>query len=69
MVAAVTFSGGEEIGIYASIFAIYHNVSEIVTIFILVMIFTGIWCIIALYLSIMVSSQFTFVNYPDGYCH
>jgi cadmium resistance protein CadD (predicted permease) len=50
VVAAVTFSGGEEIGVYASIFAVHHNVSEIATIFILVMIFTGIWCMMALYL-------------------
>jgi cadmium resistance protein CadD (predicted permease) len=49
MVVAVTFSG-EEIGIYASIFATYPSLSEIATIFVLVMIFTGIWCMIAIYL-------------------
>ena len=31
-VAAVTFSGGEEIGVYTSVFAAYHEVYEIIII-------------------------------------
>lgn len=43
-VAAVTFSGGEEIGIYTSVFATYHEVSEIIIIVLVVMVLTGVWC-------------------------
>jgi cadmium resistance protein CadD (predicted permease) len=43
-VAAVTFSGGEEIGIYTSVFATYHEVSEIIIIVVVVMVLTGLWC-------------------------
>jgi len=50
VVATVTFSGGEEIGIYASIFVIYNGVSEILTVFAVVIILTGVWCVIAFYL-------------------
>jgi len=49
-VAAVTFSGGEEIGIYASVFAINNETSEIVVIISIVMGLTGVWCGVAYYL-------------------
>jgi cadmium resistance protein CadD (predicted permease) len=49
-VATITFSGGEEIGIYTSIFATNDSPSEIITIFAVVMILTGVWCGIAFYL-------------------
>lgn len=50
VVATITFSGGEEIGIYTSIFFIYSGLSEIITIFAVVMILTGVCCGIAFYL-------------------
>jgi cadmium resistance protein CadD (predicted permease) len=40
-VAAVTFSGGEEIGIYTSVFAINNELSEIIVIISVVMALTG----------------------------
>jgi cadmium resistance protein CadD (predicted permease) len=49
-VAAVTFSGGEEIGIYTSVFATYYEVSEIIIIVLVVMVLTGLWCAVAYYL-------------------
>ena len=49
-VAAVTFSGGEEIGVYTSVFVIYHEVSEIITILLVVMVLTGLWCAVAYHL-------------------
>ncbi len=49
-VATVTFSGGEEIGIYASIFATNNEVSEMVTIIAVSMALTAFWCGIANYL-------------------
>ncbi len=49
-VAAVTFSGGEEIGIYTSVFATYHEVSEIIIIVLVVVVLTGFWCAIAYHL-------------------
>ena len=49
-VAAVTFSGGEEIGVYTSVFATYHEVSEIIIIVLAVMVLTGLWCMIAYWL-------------------
>ena len=49
-VAIITFSGGEEIGAYTSIFAAYHSLPEISTIFSVVMILTGVWCAIGAYL-------------------
>ena len=49
-VAAVTFSGGEEIGVYASVFATNNEVPEIVTIVSVVMVLTAVWCGIAAYL-------------------
>lgn len=49
-VAAVTFSGGEEIGVYTSVFATYHEASEIIIIVLAVMVLTGLWCMIAYWL-------------------
>lgn len=46
-VAAVTFSGGEEIGVYMSVFAIYHAISEITIILLVVIVLTGLWCAVA----------------------
>jgi cadmium resistance protein CadD (predicted permease) len=50
VVATITFSGGEEIGIYISIFITYNGLSEIITLVSVVMVLTGVWCIIASYL-------------------
>ena len=50
VVTTVTFSGGEEIGIYTSIFVIYNGLSEIIIIILTVMVLTGVWCVIAFYL-------------------
>jgi cadmium resistance protein CadD (predicted permease) len=49
-VTTITFSGGEEIGIYTSIFVTYNGLSEIITIISVVMVLTGVWCSIAAYL-------------------
>jgi cadmium resistance protein CadD (predicted permease) len=49
-VAAVTFSSDEEIGIYTSVFATYHEVSEIIIIVLVVMVLTGVWCTVAYHL-------------------
>jgi cadmium resistance protein CadD (predicted permease) len=49
-VAAVTFSGGEEIGIYTSVFATNNEVSEIIIIVLVVMVLTGVWCAVAYHL-------------------
>jgi cadmium resistance protein CadD (predicted permease) len=49
-VAAVTFSGSEEIGIYTSVFATNNEVLEMITIVAVVMILTAVWCVIAAYL-------------------
>lgn len=51
VVATVTFSDGEEIGIYTSIFVIYNGLSEIITVFAVVMVLTGVWCVIAYYFA------------------
>ena len=51
-VAAVTFSGGEEIGIYTSVFAINNEASEMIVIISVVMGLTGVWCGLAFYLAI-----------------
>lgn len=48
-VAAVTFSGGEEIGIYTSLFATNNMVSHIITLVSVVMVLTGFWCGLANY--------------------
>jgi cadmium resistance protein CadD (predicted permease) len=50
VVATITFSGGEEIGIYTSLFITYNGLSDIITIVAVVMVLTGVWCIIASYL-------------------
>lgn len=49
-VAAVTFSGGEEIGIYASIFATNTEIAEVITLVSVSMALTGLWCCTAHYL-------------------
>jgi cadmium resistance protein CadD (predicted permease) len=49
-VAAVTFSGGEEIGIYTSVFATNNEISEIITLVSVVMALTAVWCWVAAYL-------------------
>jgi cadmium resistance protein CadD (predicted permease) len=49
-VAAVTFSGGEEIGIYTSVFAINNEIFEIIVIISVIMGLTGVWCGVAAYL-------------------
>ena len=48
-VAAVTFSGGEEIGIYTSLFATNNEVSQIIMLVLVVMVLTGFWCGLANY--------------------
>jgi cadmium resistance protein CadD (predicted permease) len=48
-VAAVTFSGGEEIGIYTSLFATNNEVIHIITLVSVVMVLTGFWCGLAYY--------------------
>lgn len=50
-VAAVTFSGGEEIGIYGSILATNNQLNEIITIVFVSMVLTGVWCLIAYFLA------------------
>jgi cadmium resistance protein CadD (predicted permease) len=50
VVVSVTFSGGEEIGIYTSVFATYNDLLEIIIIVITVMVLTGVWCVIGSYL-------------------
>ena len=49
-VALMTFSGGEEIGIYTSVFATYHEASDIVIIVLVVMLLTALWCAVAYHL-------------------
>jgi cadmium resistance protein CadD (predicted permease) len=49
-VAAVTFSGGEEIGVYTSVFAAYNEVYEIIIIVFVVMVLTGVCCMVAYHL-------------------
>jgi cadmium resistance protein CadD (predicted permease) len=48
-VAAVTFSGGEEIGIYTSLLATNNEVSQIIMLVSVVMVLTGFWCGLANY--------------------
>ena len=48
-VASVTFSGGEEIGIYTSLFATNNEVIHIITLVSVVMVLTGFWCGLANY--------------------
>jgi cadmium resistance protein CadD (predicted permease) len=49
IVAAITFSGGEEIGIYTSLFATNNEVSQIIMLVSVVMVLTGFWCGLANY--------------------
>ena len=49
-VAAVTFSGGEEIGIYTTLFVINDEVGAIITLISVVMVLTAFWCFLANYL-------------------
>jgi cadmium resistance protein CadD (predicted permease) len=50
-VAAVTFSGGEEIGIYTALFATNSDVSAITTSISVVMVLTALWCFLANYFA------------------
>jgi cadmium resistance protein CadD (predicted permease) len=49
-VAAITFSGGEEIGIYTTLFATNNEVGSIITLISVVMVLTAFWCYLANYL-------------------
>ena len=49
-VAAATFSGGEEIGIYTTLFATNNEVGTIITLISVVMMSTAFWCFLANYL-------------------
>ena len=49
-VAAITFSGGEEIGIYTTLFATNNEVGFIIVFILVVMVLTALWCFLANYL-------------------
>jgi cadmium resistance protein CadD (predicted permease) len=49
-VAAVTFSGGEEIGIYTTLFVINNEAGTIITLISVAMVLTAFWCFLANYL-------------------
>ena len=49
-VAAVTFSGGEEIGIYTTLFATNNEVGFIIVLISVVMVLIAFWCFLANYL-------------------
>ena len=49
-VAAITFFGGEEIGIYTTLFAINNDVGAIITLISVVMVLTAFWYFLANYL-------------------
>jgi cadmium resistance protein CadD (predicted permease) len=49
-VASVTFSGGEEIGIYTTLFATNNEGAAIITLISVVMVLTAFWCFLAYYL-------------------
>jgi cadmium resistance protein CadD (predicted permease) len=49
-VAAVTFSGSEEIGIYTALFATNNDVSAIIMLISVVLVLTMFWCLLANYL-------------------
>jgi cadmium resistance protein CadD (predicted permease) len=49
-VAAVTFSGDEEIGIYTTLFATHNEVGAIIILISVVMVLTAFWCFLANYL-------------------
>jgi cadmium resistance protein CadD (predicted permease) len=46
-VAAVTFSGGEEIGIYTALFATNNDLAAITMLISVVMVLTALWCFLA----------------------
>lgn len=48
-VAAVTFSGGEEIGVYTALFATNIEDAAIFTLISVVMVLTALWCLLANY--------------------
>ena len=50
-VAAVTFSGAEEIGVYTSLFATNNSVGDIILLVSVVMVLTAFWCFLAYYLA------------------
>jgi cadmium resistance protein CadD (predicted permease) len=49
-VAAVTFSGSEEIGVYTTLFATNNEVEAIITLVSVTMVITAFWCFMANYL-------------------
>jgi cadmium resistance protein CadD (predicted permease) len=49
IVAAVTFSGGEEIGVYTALFATNIEGAAIFTLISVVMVLTALWCFLANY--------------------
>jgi cadmium resistance protein CadD (predicted permease) len=49
-VAAVTFSGSEEIGVYTTLFATKNEVEAIFTLISVTMVLTAFWCFLANYL-------------------
>ena len=49
-VAAVTFSGGEEVGIYTALFATNNDPAAITMLISVVMVLTALWCFLAKYL-------------------
>jgi cadmium resistance protein CadD (predicted permease) len=49
-VASITFSGGEEIGIYIALFASNNEIAAIITLISVVMVLTAFWCFLANYL-------------------
>ena len=49
-VAAVIFSGGEEIGICTALFATNNDVVAIITLISLLLVLTMLWCFLANYL-------------------
>jgi cadmium resistance protein CadD (predicted permease) len=49
-VAAVTFSGGEEIGVYTTLFATNNEVEAIITLISVTMVSIAFWCFLANYL-------------------
>jgi cadmium resistance protein CadD (predicted permease) len=49
-VAAVTFSGSEEIGVYTTLFATNKEVEAIITLISVTMVLTAFWCFLANYL-------------------
>jgi cadmium resistance protein CadD (predicted permease) len=49
-VTAVTFSGGEEIGIYTTLFVTNNEVGAIITLISVVMVLTALWCFLTNYL-------------------